>query len=107
MRLRMKNLKTMGVYWKIRFLGVRGGGGGVHEKQKKGGGFIKRGGGGGGGGGGVHEKPIYTRELLKKGELDSWRLKGGLGKKEGCGVFERGVDTPMHTMEHKSLVKKL
>ena len=78
----MKNLKTMGVYWKIRFLGVRGGGG-------------------------VHEKPIYTGELLKKGELDSWRLKGGLGKKEGCGVFERGVDTPMHTMEHKSLVKKL
>ena len=83
MRLRMKNLKTMGVYWKIRFLGVREGGGGVHEK------------------------PIYTGELLKKGELDSWRLKGGLGKKEGCGVFERGVDTPMHTMEHKSLVKKL
>ena len=26
------------------------------------------------------------------------RFKGGIGKKEGGGVFERGTDTPMHTM---------
>ena len=26
------------------------------------------------------------------------RFKWGLGKRDGGGVFERGVDTPMHTM---------
>ena len=39
--------------------------------------------------------------LPKKGGggLDSLSIyKGGLGKKEEDGVFEGGVDTPMHTM---------
>ena len=37
--------------------------------------------------------------LPKKG--GAWtvcRFKGGIGKKEGNGAFEGGVDTPMHTM---------
>ena len=54
----MKNLNIMGVHWKIPFLGW-----------------------------GVHEKPIYRRELPKKGGLGqfaelrgggAWRKRGGL-----------------------------
>ena len=45
------------------------------------------------GGGGVHEKPIYSGGLPKKGAWTVCRFKGGgLSKKKG------GVDTPMHTM---------
>ena len=37
--------------------------------------------------------------LPKKGGLGQFvNLRGGLGKKEEDGVFEGGVDTPMHTM---------
>ena len=39
--------------------------------------------------------------MPKKGGMDSLQIKGrgwGLGKKEGGGVFEGGVDTPMCTM---------
>ena len=41
--------------------------------------------------------------MPKKGSLDSFQIKGGLGKKEGgrdfLGVGGRGwVDNPMHTM---------
>ena len=55
----MKNLNIMGLHWKIPFLGWE-----------------------------VQEKPIYRRELPKKGggDLDSWtvcRVKGGLDEKEG------------------------
>ena len=35
--------------------------------------------------------------LLKGRAWTASRFKGGLGKKEGVGVFE-GVDTPMHRM---------
>ena len=49
--------------------------------------------------GGVHEKPIYREgrgELPKngRGSLDSLKILGGLGKKEGEGA----IDTPMHSM---------
>ena len=59
MRLRMKNFNIMGVHRKIRFLG---------------GGFTKN--------------RYIGRNCLKRGSLDSFRFKGGLGKKEGNGVFE-------------------
>ena len=39
--------------------------------------------------------------MPKKGAWTVCRFKGGLGKKEGDGIFEGGgggVDTPMHTM---------
>ena len=37
--------------------------------------------------------------LPKKKGWKVCRLKGGLGKKEECGIFEgEGGDTPMHTM---------
>ena len=39
------------------------------------------------------------RGLPKKGDLDSFPIYGGLGKKKRSGVFERaGVDTSMYTM---------
>ena len=53
----MKNLNIMGVHWKIPFLGWE-----------------------------VHEKPIYRRELPKRGGRGAWtvcRVKGGLDEKEG------------------------
>ena len=37
-------------------------------------------------------------DYLKRGAWTVCKFKGGLGKKEGGGVFEGGVDTPMHTM---------
>ena len=47
---------------------------------------------------GVHEKPIYKRELPKKG---TWTVLrggvGGLGEEDGGGVL-KGVNTPMHTI---------
>ena len=61
MGLMMKNFNIFGVYWKIRFLGR------------------------------VNEKPMQRGDLPKKG--GAWtvhRFKGGLGKKEGGGVFEGG-----------------
>ena len=36
--------------------------------------------------------------MPKKGAWTVCRFKGELGKKEGGGLFEEGVDTPMHTM---------
>ena len=51
-----------------------------------------------------HEKPIYRGDYLKRGGLDSLQIQGGrgggVGKKEGGGVFEgKGeVDAPMHTI---------
>ena len=58
--------------------------------------------GAGGGEGGGSWKTNIEGGLLKKGELGQSRFKGGgLRKKEGSGVFEGGVDTPMHTMPKK------
>ena len=37
-------------------------------------------------------------DCLKRGAGTVYRFKGVLGKKDGGGVFERRVDTPMHTM---------
>ena len=53
-------------------------------------------------GGGVHEKPIYWGDCLKRGGLDSFQMGegtrgGGFARKRG-GVFEGGVDTPMHNI---------
>ena len=46
--------------------------------------------------------------LPKKGVAQFAYLRGGLGKKEGGGVFffaggGRGVDTPMHTMKYTNI----
>ena len=50
--------------------------------------------------GGVHKKPIYRRELPKKGGLGQFvESKGGLDKKEGVVFLRGGVDKPMHTMD--------
>ena len=43
-----------------------------------------------------HEKPIYRRNCLKRGAWTVCRFKTWLGEKRD--VFERGIDTPMHTM---------
>ena len=53
-------------------------------------------------GGGGHEKPIYRGDCLKRGGLDSFQMGegtrgGGFARKRG-GVFEGGVDTPMHNI---------
>ena len=57
-------------------------------------------------GGGHQDNPIFRGNCLKKG--GAWKVcrfkEGELGKKEGGGVFERGVDTPMHTMIHIPLL---
>ena len=46
---------------------------------------------------GVHEKLIEGRDCLKSGwGLDCLLIYGGLGKKEGGGVFEGGLDPNMH-----------
>ena len=37
------------------------------------------------------------------GGVGGGEVGGGLGTKEGSGVFEDGADTPMHTMEHLAL----
>ena len=37
-----------------------------------------------------HEKPIYRGDCLKSGAWTVCWFKGGLGNKEGGGVFERG-----------------
>ena len=57
--------------------------------------------GGGRGGGGFRQTSIYGGYCLHRGR--AWTVsrfkEGGLGKKEGDGVFEGwGVDTLMHTM---------
>ena len=70
----MKNFNILGVHWKIWLLG---------------GGFTK------------NQYPIERWDSLKRGGGGQFtNLKGGgLGKKEGGGVFEGGVvDTTMHTM---------
>ena len=63
MVLRMKNVNILGVHWKIWFSG----GGGFTKNQYRGG-----------------------EDCLKKGALIVCQFKegGGLGKKEGGGVFE-------------------
>ena len=53
-------------------------------------------------GGGIHEKPIYREDCLKRGAWTICRFKEGLGKKEGRGVFLKGADTPMHTMDQQN-----
>ena len=63
MQLRMKNLNIFGVHWAIQLLGQGGG----------------------------SQKARIEGDCLKRGEdCDSlgWQVKGGLGKKEGSGVFE-------------------
>ena len=51
-------------------------------------------------GGGPHEKPNRGGGLLKKweGGLDSLPILGGLGKREGGGVFEEGGVIPQCTL---------
>ena len=63
MRLRMKNFYVLGVHWKIQLLG------GDSQKNN-----------------------IEGRlgDCLKRGAWTVCRFKGGLGKKEGVGVFEGG-----------------
>ena len=48
-------------------------------------------------GGGLYEESICRGDCLKRGAWPVCRFKGELSKKGG-GVFERGVDTPIHTM---------
>ena len=69
----MKTVNILGVHWKIRLLE-----GGSRKTNIEGGGAFPK----------------------KGGSLDSLLILGGLGKKEGGGVFHlgRGVDTPMHIM---------
>ena len=43
--------------------------------------------------------------MPKKGSFDSLQIKGGLGKKEGGGVFEGGVDNSTHTMIPSFLIQ--
>ena len=62
MGLTMKNFNILGVHWKIWFLG-----GGLTKNQYRG------------------------DELPKKGAWTVCRFKGGLGKKDGGGVFEGGL----------------
>ena len=47
-------------------------------------------------------------EVGELGQFADLKFKGGLGKKDGCGVF-RGVNTPMHTMtkDHNISLHKL
>ena len=59
----MKNYNILGVHWTIRVLG--GGDSGKTDKEG---------------------------ELPKSGGLDSFQIKGGLGKKERGGVFEGGIN---------------
>ena len=72
--LRMKNFNVLGVHWKIRLLR------GYSQKTN-----------------------IEGGDCLKRGDFGLFTaLRGGLGKKEGGGVFEGkgggGVETPMHIM---------
>ena len=49
--------------------------------------------------GGFTKNQYRGGRLPKKGGLGLFiDLRGGLGKKEEGGVFEGGVETPMHTM---------
>ena len=80
MASRIKNFSIMGVHWKIRFLGG--------ERE--------------GVGGGGSRKTNILGECLKRGGLDSFQMGegtrgGGFARKRG-GVFEGGVDTPMHNI---------
>ena len=72
----------MGVHWKnLVFRGMW-----FHEKPIYKGDGLKRGGGGRGRGGGL-------------GQFARCFFLGGLGKKEGGGVFEEILIPPMHTMK--------
>ena len=54
---------------------------------------------------GVYEKPIYRGDCLKRGVWTVCRFKRrGLGKKKRGGIFEEGVDIPMHIMEQENTV---
>ena len=45
-------------------------------------------------------KNQYIGGIAKKGGLGQFvDLRGGLARKRGGGVFEGGVDTPMHTID--------
>ena len=76
MGLRMKSFSIMGVHWKIRFLGE------------------------------IHEKPIYSEGLPKKGAWTVFRFKKGFSKKEGV-VLLTGVDTQTHAMNIRCIMKKI
>ena len=81
MGLRTKNFNVFGVHWKIQLLR-----GGSSQKIDIQGGLSKK------------------RVLGQFADLRGGWGGGGLGKKEGGGVFEGG-DTPMHTMIFMSLKK--
>ena len=74
MILRMKNFNILEVHWKIQLF------------------FL------GGGGEPIHEKPIQRGDCLKRGTWTVCQFKGGLGKKEGGGVFEGGTLIPQCTL---------
>ena len=48
--------------------------------------------------GGVHKKPVERGGLPKKGGLGQFADLRGAWQERGGGVFERGIDAPMHTM---------
>ena len=48
---------------------------------------------------------IYREELPKKGGLGQWTDLRGAWQKRG-GIFDRGIDTPMHTMRHNRKLGK-
>ena len=60
-----------------------------------------------GGGERFSRKPVLYGGLPKRngGWLGHLVDLGGLGKKEGSGVFEDGADTPMQSMGHLALFK--
>ena len=47
---------------------------------------------------GTYKKPIQRGGLPKKGGLDSLPIYGAAWQERGGGVFDGGIDTPMHTM---------
>ena len=73
----MKNFNTIGVHWEIKFLR------GISQKTV-----------------------IYRGELSKEGGLGQYGDLRGTFQKRGGGVFDRGIDTPMHTMRHNRKLGK-
>ena len=73
MVLKMKNFNILGVHWTIRLLG----------------------------GGGELTKNQYRVGIAWKEGLGQFANLGGAWQERVGGVFEGGVDTPMHTMRRK------
>ena len=48
------------------------------------------------------KSPLFSGKFTK----NQYRFKVWFAEKEGDGVFERGVDTPMHTMKLDTLLYK-